>query len=123
MSDNVTLQDQKDINAFRILRDTQIELTEEQKQLKAQLDLTTDAEDEMALAMGDSTYIVLGTRTTKFFLETSEDEAEEYLKQCQKSLKNQHSLVSKKLNAISKEKTALKAKLYKKFGNRIQLEE
>ncbi|CAB3998273.1 prefoldin subunit 4-like [Paramuricea clavata] len=114
----ITLEDQKQINTFARRNARMEELKEEIETKKKDLQNLEDASDEL-LMVEDS---LISYKVGEVFLQMNQEEIEEHLETAKTKIKDEIQSCEEQLTEIQGVLAALKAKLYGKFGDSINLE-
>lgn len=134
--DEVTIDDQKSINRFARLNAKEEDLDEMLKSLKRDLDNVKEATDELMLADDDdegdddglaSDQAVRDLSNIHFrigegFIAVGKEEAEALLEAKQKDLDAEVAELEARIAPMKEEMSNIKASLYAKFGNNINLD-
>jgi len=116
----ITHEDQKMINAFANKNAKHNELKTAVTNKKKELQNLEDAADEMILLDDEGTVPVHVGET---FMNLSMDEAQEHVESCKDDIQKAVTKLDTEIEHYKNELKELKAKLYAKFGNNINLEE
>ncbi|XP_046842671.1 prefoldin subunit 4-like [Xenia sp. Carnegie-2017] len=114
----ITLEDQKQINTFAKRNTTLDELKEEMRKTKESLQNMEDASDE--LLMIDEP--VVSYKVGEVFFQMNCNEVEEHLEETKSALQEEIRSLEEQISDNQGLVSSLKAKLYGKFGNNINLE-
>jgi prefoldin subunit 4 len=113
---DVTWEDQKKICTFGRMNQRMLELVDEIKDKKEEVEKCSDASTEIYIA--DDIKCVLG----EAFVAIETDAAEEFIDQRKESLEAEIDTMEKELEDIQKRMKEFKGQLYAKFGKSIYLE-
>mmetsp|Transcript_18846 Transcript_18846/g.32187 ORF Transcript_18846/g.32187 Transcript_18846/m.32187 type:complete len:122 (+) Transcript_18846:121-486(+) len=116
---DVTKEDQTDINAFNKFNSKMRELEMNVKAKKRILEDLEDAGNELMLSDEEQVRYVIG----ECFVSMEKEQAEERLQAMSDTLTQDVKDLGAQMAGVQDSIKALKAKLYLKFGNSIQLEE
>ncbi|GCA62656.1 prefoldin beta-like protein [Kipferlia bialata] len=115
----VLLADQQKISQFSRLHSHGEYLTAKIEGLQARIQSLEDAEEEVMMAEGDDAILLrIGTGMA----ERDAMDIEEIMQEKAAPLKEQVAVLDAEVQALEKQKTALKAELYSKFGNALNLD-
>ena len=130
----VTIDDQKQINRFARLNCKEEELDLVLNSIKRQLDNVKEANDELMLAdddddldgdLGDSSVAKdlsnIHFRVGESFISVNKDEAEQLLENKRKELEAEIKEMETQIQPMKEQMLNIKAHLYAKFGNNINL--
>mmetsp|Transcript_29230 Transcript_29230/g.63501 ORF Transcript_29230/g.63501 Transcript_29230/m.63501 type:complete len:122 (+) Transcript_29230:51-416(+) len=115
----VTLEDQKRINAFSRLNAKMHEFEAQLKAKKKLMEDLEDAENELMLSDEETIKMVVGD----FFLHMEKDSAEEQLGVTTEETKGEIAGISEQLSSVNEQLAELKSTLYAKFKDTINLDE
>lgn len=122
----VTLEDQQMINRFARLDLKHDELDSKLTELKRKQTNINEAVDELML--NDDDFVDEGDqqpvymRYGEFFVTTTNDESQKILEERKKALQEQLKTLEASIKVIKDEMSTIKATLYAKFGNSINLD-
>eukprot|EP00474_Spongospora_subterranea_P008757 CRZ09215.1 hypothetical protein [Spongospora subterranea] len=116
---DVAWEDQKRINRFGKLNLKHEEIMDELKTEQKKMEEFKDAQAAIETAMDDGDLMV---NFGAIFVESTEDEAAEYIRKSSEAISAKIQREQSMLNAIEREMQELKAALYAKFGSSINLE-
>jgi len=116
----VTREDQQMINAFSRHNMHHVEMTEKLTELKKQLDDIGVAEEEISMMLEDD--VKVPVKLGEVFVHFEQDATGPYLDALKDKLTKQISELDAKSVTTKETMTNLKARLYSKFGNSINLE-
>ena len=114
----ITLEDQQQINTFARRNARMEELKDEIETKKKDLQNLEDASDEL-LMVEDS---LISYKVGEVFLQMSQDDIETQLEKAKAKIKDEIQNCEEQFTEIRDTLTSLKAKLYGKFGDSINLE-
>lgn len=115
----VVWEDQQRINEFGRLNHRFTEIKDEIGMVKRELADLNDAEGDIEVLLDDDACKI---RVGTLMVEVSNDEAEEYVKECKIEKEEEMAALKKEMSEIDAKMNKLKAVLYAKFGKQINLE-
>ncbi|KAK1932637.1 KE2 family protein [Babesia divergens] len=113
----ISEEDQKSIIEFSTLFNKKAQAETKLKVLKEQVQNLTDAQEELLINM-DTPYLQIGD----CFLRVDENELDGHLESKKEEFADEITRLEQSLEEYTSKTTELKAMLYAKFGNRINLE-
>ncbi|KAB7507744.1 UNVERIFIED_CONTAM: hypothetical protein RMT77_018723 [Armadillidium vulgare] len=117
---HITYEDQQKINKFARCNARLEDIKDELKTKENDLQNLQDAEDEMMIALDADEKVPF--MVGEVYIMKSQDEAQEAISQQRTVLEEEKSTLSGKASELQEIMTQLKADLYAKFGNNINLE-
>jgi chaperonin cofactor prefoldin len=121
MSIEVLAVDQLDINKYSGLNYKFREIEAEEVQLRARVQILSDALEELSLSMEDSDGLMLCIGEA--FFKTTEEDAENKLEQSKQFAEDRLLKISKEIETIRKEMDVVGDRLKSKFGEQINLDD
>ncbi|VDN04411.1 unnamed protein product [Thelazia callipaeda] len=118
---HVTADDQKLINRFARLHQKSIDVREKLDEMTRDLQNMSEASDEIFL-LNDCDLQSIPYKTGSIFMHLDQERLQSKLQDMKEYLENQVAVLDEKLKSISRELGSLKAILYGKFGDSINLE-
>jgi len=115
----VTWSDQQQINEFSKLNLRLNNLSDELQNKQQLLANCKDATSDIAVLMDDDACKI---KVGEVFIQTTNEDAEEYVKQKERELQLDVDTLMKETSDIEEQMKSLKTRLYAKFGNQINLE-
>lgn len=115
----VTTEDQEMINNFARQNARLEDATEEMKQLEKELRNLEDAADEVTMSEDDMT---VPYQLGDVFVNMDPEEAQHMIERAKEQNKSRAKVLEEEIRTIKNIMAELKSRLYKKFGNNINLE-
>ncbi|XP_952788.1 prefoldin subunit, putative [Theileria annulata] len=117
MDYEVSEEDHKKIIEFSLLHNKKLNLEQKLKLLKHEKNLLNDAQDEIIISLNTPLFHI-----GECFMKLTDEELELELKDKSEKLDTEIEKLTNSLQENIKESSNLKAQLYNKFGNRINLD-